>query len=124
MVINESMNQSKIWLSPGLIKNESLINQWTHNLPIRGTRKNQVTANLNIHFAVVLYKPVTADNPIDMDKPRAASSGKSKHAASSSRSKHAASSSRSKHAASSSKGKGNAKADESSDAESDDAVSK
>ena len=74
-------------------------------LPIAGARKNQVIANLNIHFAVVLYEPVTADNPIDMDKPRAASSGKSKHAASSS------------------KGKGNAKADESSGAESDDAVS-
>ena len=75
-------------------------------LPIAGARKNQVTANLNIHFAVVLYEPITADNPIDMDKPRAASSGKSKHAASSS------------------KGKGNAKADESSGAESDDVVSK
>jgi hypothetical protein len=74
-------------------------------LPITGARKNQVTANLNIHFAVVLYEPVTADNPVDMDKPRAASSGKSKCAAPSS------------------KGKGNAKADESSGAESDDAVS-
>ena len=74
-------------------------------LPIAGARKNQVTANLNIHFAIVLYEPVTADNPVDMDKPCAASSGKSKRAASSS------------------KGKGNAKADESSGTESDDAVS-
>jgi len=74
-------------------------------LPIAGARKNQVTANLNIHFAVVLYEPITADNPVDMDKPCAASSGKSKRAASSS------------------KGKGNAKADESLGAEIDDAVS-
>ena len=73
-------------------------------LPIAGARKNQVTANLNIHFAVV-YEPITADNPVNMDKPRAASSSKSKCTASSS------------------KGKGNAKADESSGAESDDAVS-
>ena len=29
--INQWINQSKIWLSPGLIKNESLINQRTHN---------------------------------------------------------------------------------------------
>ena len=54
----------------------------------------------------MLYEPVTADNPIDMDKPYAASSGKSKCTASSS------------------KGKGNAKADESSGAESDDVASK
>jgi len=31
LVMNQSINQSKIWLSPGLIKNESLINQRTHN---------------------------------------------------------------------------------------------
>ena len=74
-------------------------------LPIAGTRKNQVTANLNIHFAIVLYKPITTDNPINIDKPCAVSSGKSKHAVSSS------------------KGKGNAKADESLGAESDDVVS-
>jgi len=67
-------------------------------LPVAGARRNQVTANLNIHFAVVLYEPVTADNPVDMDKPRAASSAKNKRAASSN------------------KGKGNAKADESLDA--------
>ena len=29
--INESINQWKFWLSPGMIKNESLINQRTHN---------------------------------------------------------------------------------------------
>ena len=74
-------------------------------LPITGARKNQVTANLNIHFAIVLYEPVTTDNPVNMDKPCAAYSSKSKCAASSS------------------KGKGNAKADESSGAESDDVVS-
>ena len=30
--MNEWMNEWKIWLSPGLIKNESLINQRTHNM--------------------------------------------------------------------------------------------
>jgi hypothetical protein len=74
-------------------------------LPIAGARKNQVTANLNIHFGIVLYEPVTANNPLDMDKP------------------HAASSSKSKCAVSSSKSKAKAKADKSLDAESNDAVS-
>jgi len=31
MVMNEWMNEWKFWLSPGLIKNKSLINQRTHN---------------------------------------------------------------------------------------------
>ena len=32
MLMNESMNQWNFWLSPGFIKNESLINQRTHKI--------------------------------------------------------------------------------------------
>ena len=60
-------------------------------LPATGARKDQVTANLNILFGVVLYEPV------DTGKPNRGNS--------------------------SSKGKAKAKADESSGADSDDAVS-
>ena len=60
-------------------------------LPTTGARKDQVTANLNILFGVVLYEPVSSGKPNRGD--------------------------------SSSKGKARAKSDESSGADSDDAVS-
>ena len=34
MLMNEWMNEWKFWLSPGFIKNESLINQRTHNITL------------------------------------------------------------------------------------------
>ena len=59
--INQSMNEWKFWLSPGLIKNESLINQRTHNNGTRvedwrDSRTLQGLSHRNVSFKSLVYK--------------------------------------------------------------------